>query len=186
MPGAAEIDQAQDHRLAACGRILAECTTVNAVATWLIQNRVWDFTAVYFDAIDHFCHAFMRHHPPRQDHIPERDFELYRGVVEAGYRYHDMMLNTLVQMSGPETTVILMSDHGFHADHLRPKVVPAEPAGPAFEHRDFGIFVMAGPGIEQDTLIHGVNLLDITPTLLAMFGLPVGRDMDGRPIPRSV
>ena len=182
VPRAAEIDQAQDKRLASCGKILAECTSVNAVATELMRQQPWDFMAVYFDAIDHFCHAFMRYHPPRQEHVDERDFELYRGVVEAGYRYHDMMLNTLVEMAGPETTVILMSDHGFHPDHLRPKSIPAEPAGPAFEHRDFGIFVMAGPGIEQDKLLHGVNLLDVTPTLLALFGLPVGQDMDGRPI----
>ena len=182
VPRAAEIDQSQDRRLASCGRILAECTTVNAVATWLMANRPWDFMGVYFDAIDHFCHAFMRYHPPRQEHVDQHDFELYRGVVEAGYRYHDMMLHTLVELAGRETTVILMSDHGFHADHLRPRRIPVEPAGPAFEHRDFGILVMSGPGIEADKLIHGVNLLDVVPTLLAMYGLPVGEDMDGRPI----
>jgi predicted AlkP superfamily phosphohydrolase/phosphomutase/tetratricopeptide (TPR) repeat protein len=182
IPRAAEIDQEQDRRLAACGKIIAECTTVNAVATWLMQNRPWDFMAVYFDAIDHFSHAFMRYHPPRQEHVDERDFELYRGVIEAGYRYHDMMLHTLVEMAGPETTVVLMSDHGFHPDHLRPKRLPAEPAAPAHEHRDLGILVISGPDIERDTLVHGVNLLDITPTLLALFGLPVGKDMDGRPI----
>ncbi|MEX2093338.1 MAG: alkaline phosphatase family protein [Pirellulales bacterium] len=182
VPRAAEIDQAEDKRLASCGKILAECTSVNAIATELMRQQPWDFMAVYFDAIDHFCHAFMRYHPPRQEHVDQRDFELYRGVVEAGYRYHDMLLNTLVEMAGPETTVILISDHGFHPDHLRPKSLPAEPAGPAFEHRDFGIFVMAGPGLEQDKLLHGLNLLDVTPTLLALFGLPVGLDMDGRPI----
>lgn len=182
IPRAAEIDQERDRRLASCGKILAECTSVNAVATWLMQHEPWDFTAVYFDAIDHFCHGFMRYHPPRQEHVDERDFELYRGVIEAAYRYHDMMLHTLLALAGPETTVILMSDHGFHPDHLRPRVIPAEPAGPAIEHREFGIFVIAGPDIVADQLIHGVNLLDITPTLLTLFDLPAGQDMDGRPI----
>jgi len=182
VPRAAEIDQEQDRRLASCGKILAECTSVNAVATWLMQTQPWDFMAVYFDAIDHFCHAFMPYHPPRQQYVSERDFELYGGVVEAGYRYHDMMLNTLIEMAGPDTTVMLLSDHGFHPDHLRPKSIPAEPAGPAYEHRDFGVFAMAGPGIEKDRLLHGLNLLDVTPTLLALFGLPIGQDMDGRPI----
>jgi predicted AlkP superfamily phosphohydrolase/phosphomutase/tetratricopeptide (TPR) repeat protein len=182
VPRAAEIDQEKDQRLAMCGRILAECTSVNAVATWLMANRPWDFMAVYLDAIDHFCHGFMRYHPPRQEHVAEEDFERYSHVIESAYRYHDMMLHTLVEMAGPETTVIVMSDHGFHPDHLRPKRIPAEPAGPAFEHRDFGIFVMAGPGIRGDALVHGINLLDVTPTLLALFGLPVGEDMDGRPV----
>jgi len=182
IPRAAEIDQQRDRRLASCGKVLAECTSVNAVATWLMQNEPWNFTAVYFDAIDHFCHAFMRYHPPRQEHVDERDFELYRSVIEAAYRYHDMMLHTLLALAGPETTVILMSDHGFHPDHLRPRVIPAEPAGPAIEHREFGIFVIAGPDIVADQLIHGVNLLDVAPTLLTLFGLPAGTDMDGRPI----
>ena len=81
---------------------------------------------------------------------------------------------------GPDTRVILMSDHGFHPDHLRPRSIPRIPAGPAIEHRDFGILAMAGPGIKQDELLHGAGILDITPTLLAMFGLPVGDDMDGK------
>ena len=54
-----------------------------------------------------------------------------------------------------ETTVILMSDHGFHPDHLRPASIPDIPAGPAIEHRDLGISAMAGPGIKKDELLHG-------------------------------
>ena len=45
-----------------------------------------------------------------------------------------------------------------------------------------GVFVLQGPDIKQDTLVHGLSLLDITPTLLTLFGLPVGDDMDGQPI----
>ena len=40
--------------------------TVHAAATHLLHARPdWDFFAVYQDAIDHFCHGFMRYHPPR-------------------------------------------------------------------------------------------------------------------------
>jgi hypothetical protein len=92
------------------------------------------------------------------------------------------MLARLIELAGPDATVILMSDHGFHPDQQRRRTLPNEPAGPAAEHRDFGIFVMQGPGIKRDELVHGVNLLDVTPTLLTLFGLPVGEDMDGRPL----
>ena len=67
-------------------------------------------------------------------------------------------------------------------DHLRPLQIPKEPAGPAVEHRDLGMLLMAGPGLKQDALIHGANLLDITPTILTLYGLPVGEDMDGKPL----
>jgi tetratricopeptide (TPR) repeat protein len=75
---------------------------------------------------------------------------------------------------------LIVSDHGFHSDHLRPLSIPKEPAGPAVQHRPTGILAMMGAGIRQDVRIDGATLLDITPTILTLFGLPVGDDMDGR------
>ena len=182
IPHADEVDQEIDSRMAVCATMLSECTTVHAAATYLAQNEPWDYMAVYYDAIDHFCHAFMKYHPPRQPHVSERDFRLYSNVVEAAYRYHDMLLATWLSIAGPETTIVLLSDHGFNIGQLRLEAIPLEPAAPAAEHRDLGIFVMAGPGIKRDERIYGATLLDICPTLLTIAGLPVGRDMDGKPL----
>jgi len=176
-----DLDKAEkDPRMQSLIKTIADCTSIHSAATALIQNERWDFMAVYYDAIDHFGHAFMRYHPPKRDHIDEWDFRVFNYCLEAGYRYHDMMLGTLLRLAGPETTVILMSDHGFHPDHLRPAAIPREPTGPAVEHRQFGIFVAKGPGIRKDERIYGAGLLDICPTLLHLFGLPVGEDMDGK------
>ena len=182
VPKAAEIDQTKDRRLEGLAKTIADCTSIHSAATHLIQTEPWDFMAVYYDAIDHFGHGFMRYHPPRQKWVPEKDFELYHGVIEAAYRYHDMMLGVLMAMAGPDTTVLLMSDHGFHPDNLRPSAIPMEPAGPAVEHRHYGIFALKGPGVKKDERIYGATVLDITPTLLSLFDLPVGRDMDGKPL----
>lgn len=182
IPDAKEVDQETDPRMSACMRTFSECTTIHAAATHLMETEPWDFMAVYYDAIDHFCHGFMKYHPPQRDHVPDQDFKLYKHVVTAAYMYHDMMLTRLLELAGDDTTVILMSDHGFHPDHLRPTLLPAEPAGPAHEHRDYGIFVINGPGIRKDHIVHGVSLLDITPTILTLYGLPVGEDMDGQPL----
>jgi hypothetical protein len=89
-----EIDQDLDKRLAGCMRTLAECMSVQAAAMWLLENQPWDFFAVYYDAIDHFCHGFMKYHPPRQSWIGERDFELYQNVVSMAYQFHDQMLGS--------------------------------------------------------------------------------------------
>jgi len=180
IPLAKEIDQDRDTRLAMFLRTLAECMSIHSAATWLLENRPWDFFAVYYDAIDHFCHGFMKYHPPRQSWIGERDFELYHNVVSMAYQFHDRMLGTLLEKAGEDTTVILMSDHGFHPDHLRPASIPDVPAGPAIEHRDFGILAISGPGIKKDELLHGASVLDIAPTILTLYGLPVGEDMDGK------
>jgi len=185
IPLAREIDQDRDKRLAWFLRTLAECMTIQAAASWLLDNQLpgnksWDFFAVYYEAIDHFCHAFMRYHPPRQSWIGERDFELYQNVVSMAYQFHDEMLGTLVKKAGDDTTVILMSDHGFHPDHLRPASIPDIPAGPAIEHRDFGVLAIRGPGIKQNESLYGSSVLDVTPTVLTLYGLQVGGDMDGK------
>jgi predicted AlkP superfamily phosphohydrolase/phosphomutase/cytochrome c-type biogenesis protein CcmH/NrfG len=180
VPQAAEVDQSKDGRLAILAERLAECLTVHAAATWLIENEPWDFMAVYYDAIDHLSHTFMHYHPPRMQGVPEKDFELYKNVVAETYRFQDLLLGPLLALAGEETTVIVCSDHGYHSDHLRPPWTPAVPGGPEVWHRNFGIVLMAGPHIKKDERIYGATLLDIAPTVLRLFGLPVGADMDGR------
>ena len=180
IPRAAEIDQEKDKGLMSFAKILSENCSIHNAATWILQNEPWDFLAVYYNGIDHFCHGFMHYHPPRMEGIPEERYEIYKEVVNGAYRFHDMMLETLLELAGPEATVMLVSDHGFHSDHLRPRGIPAEPAGPAIQHRPFGIFCMKGAHVQQDERIYGATLLDVTPTILTLFGLPVGADMDGR------
>ena len=108
--------------------------------------------------------------------INDEDFKIYRHVVDTGYIFHDMMLKQLLlEYADDDTTVMLISDHGFHPDHLRPEVIPNEPAGPAKEHRDYGIFVATGPNIRTGHSIQGANLLDIAPTVLTCYGLRPAR-----------
>jgi len=176
-----QLDQAaKDPRVQSLAKTIADCTSIQSAATALMQNEPWDLMCVYFDAIDHFGHAFMKYHPPQRPDVDDWDYRLFHQCVEAGYIYHDMMLGTLLELAGKDTTVVLLSDHGFHPDDFRLNAIPREPAGPAAEHRQFGIFAAKGPGIRKDQRIAGASLLDICPTLLHLFGLPVGDDMDGK------
>ncbi len=162
-------------------KVLANAASVHAASTHLMENTEWDFMAVYHDAIDHFCHLAMKYHPPYRPEIPEEDYNNYKEIVESGYRFHDMMLDRTLDLIDEDTTVILLSDHGFHSDHQRPLYIPKEPSGPAFEHSPYGIVVMSGPGIKKGGMeISGSSVIDITPTLLALYGLPVGKDMEGK------
>jgi len=174
------VDQEKDKRLHTLASVIAETMSMHAAATEVVEHAEWDFAAVYYDSIDHFCHGFMKYHPPRMPQVDEESFAIFSGVVANAYRYHDAMLGRLLQLAGPDTTVVVMSDHGFHPDDLRPRYIPAEAAGPAVEHRHFGILAMHGPGIRAGETIYGANVLDVVPTLLHMFGLPAGRDMDGK------
>jgi len=175
-----EIDPSSDDRLRHLRDHLAECFSMQAAATWILENREWDFLAVYFRTIDEISHHFMPFHPPRLDGVQRHAFDVYKDVVNSAYRLHDLMLGRLIALAGPDVTVIVVSDHGFHSDHLRPTFTPDVPAGITVWHRKQGVLAASGPGLLADELVHGASLLDVTPTILALFGLPVGEDMEGK------
>ena len=179
----------QDARPRMLARLLAECATVQNAATYLAAGDDWDFLAVYYDTIDHAGHGFMEYHPPAMSHVSAEDAATYGYVVRGIYRFHDLLLGRLLDLVGPETAVLIVSDHGFYSDHLRPPVAahtsdPLEKFGrsmnPVAWHAPQGIFVAAGQAIKRDELIHGSTLLDVAPTVLMLLGLPVPDDMDGR------
>lgn len=180
IPEIDKIDHKKDHRYAHLIKDLAECISIHSAATFGLENEDWDFGAVYYNAIDHLSHVFMKYHPPKQEHISEEDFKLYSEVINSTYRFHDMMLARLLELAGPDAHILLMSDHGFYSDHLRLVKLPKEPAAIAREHNPLGVFLLAGPGIKEDERIYGASLLDICPTLLQLFKLPVGSDMEGK------
>lgn len=180
IPRASEIDQETDRRLGIFAGQLAQCASIQAAATHLMATQEWDFSAVYFEGIDHFCHGFVEYQEPKMPHIRQEDFEIYKDVVSGAYRFHDMMLGAMLQLIDEDTCVIVCSDHGFHSGNTRPAFTPNEPAGPAFWHRPLGVLTMSGPGIKKGDTVYGAGLLDITPTILTYFGLPVGADMQGR------
>ena len=180
VPNAAKIDQRTDKRLNAVAKITAEVSSLHAAFTNILRTQDWDFAALYLDGIDHYCHGFMKYHPPHRPHISKADYDLYNYVVTAGYRFHDMMLRRILELVDDNTTVLLISDHGFQPDHLRPRNIPHEPAGPAYEHSPHGIIVAKGPNIRKDEVVYGASVIDITPTVLSIFGLPIAEDMDGK------
>ena len=179
VPRLAEATQEDGKPLHDLAKILAHCASVQATATHLMRKQEWDLAAVFFDGIDHLGHCFMPYHPPHRPGVPKREFELFKDVVAGGYRFFDMMLEAILAHAGEDTTVLLVSDHGFKSDRLRPKGDGWEK--PVDWHRQIGIAVAAGPGIDRGEVLYGAGVLDVTPTVLHLLGLPVGRDMDGRP-----
>ncbi|MEO7319954.1 MAG: tetratricopeptide repeat protein, partial [Chthoniobacteraceae bacterium] len=155
---------------------LAECASLHAVTTAVMAEEPWDFCTAYYEAIDHFGHDFMVFHPPQMAHVRPDLYQAFSGVMNAIYEFHDQMLGRLLELAGPEAHVMIVSDHGFLNSERR----PTGEVDPAQWHRNLGVFVLAGPGVKKDEIIHGATLLDIAPTILTLFGLPVGQDMEGK------
>ena len=179
IPLAAQLDQRDpevQRLLGSLARRLAECISLHALTTALMEEQPWDFCTAYYDTIDRVGHDFMVFHPPRMDNVRPDLYEPFKGVMNAIYEFHDQMLGRLVELAGPQAHVMIVSDHGF----LNGAARPAGPVSPEQWHRNFGMFLLAGPGIRKDATLPGATLLDIAPTALTLFGLPVGRDMEGK------
>ena len=180
--GLEDVDPADDFRVERLARLIAHAASVQSAATYLLETQEWDFGAVYFDCIDHVSHGYINFHPPALPTADPVHARRYADTVNATYRWHDEMLGRLVQLAGPDATVMVVSDHGFESGGGRPLLLPDVPAGPSEGHRDYGIVVAAGPGIARDARVYGASLLHITPSILTLFGLPVARDMDAPPL----
>ncbi len=180
IPNAADIDQEKDKGLNPFAKIMAENVSIHNAATHVMRMTDWDFMAVYYDLIDHFCHAYMKFHPPKLDMVPEESYNLYKDAVKGAYRFQDMMLDRMLELAGEDTNIIILSDHGFESGPRRIIKMPKYPAAPALEHRQFGMFVASGPNIKKNEKVFGLSLIDIAPTVLHMFDLPIGKDMDGK------
>jgi predicted AlkP superfamily phosphohydrolase/phosphomutase len=47
-------------------------------------------------------------------------------------------------------------------------------------HRMNGLFILRGPGVRQGEQIQGARLIDLAPTIYALMGVPIPRDLDGQ------
>lgn len=182
IPRAKEIDQEKNKSIQILSRVLSHNTSVHNAATRLLRTSEWDFMAVYYDFIDHLCHSFMKYYPPKLDNVSQHEYEVYQDVIKGAYRFQDMMLERKLELIDEDTTVIVMSDHGYESGDRRIVKMPNVQAAPALEHRQFGMFAAMGPNIKKNEKIFGLGLIDIAPTLLHLFDLPIGRDMDGKPV----
>lgn len=176
----APLDMEKDAELMAKLRgLLVRLVRTHGAATALAEKEPWDFFSTYYLTIDHTCHEFMHYRAPRRADIDERQFEVFKDVVTNMYRFHDMMLGSLLRFADDDTYVLLCSDHGFHSDHLRPPGSAEMDKQPVAWHRQMGMMCLAGPGIKAGEPIHGATLMDLCPTMLSLLGLPVGKDMPG-------
>lgn len=169
-----------DAVLQSVAKILAQTLSVHNAITYALEEHPWDFAAVYYNSFDHFLHLANRFHPPQMEEISDADFQKYHYIITAACRFYDMMLERLMDLAGPDAHIFLVSDHGFDTDQQRKPFLPLTPGAPALEHQPYGIVAGMGPNWKSGQQIFGASLLDVAPTILALFDAPIGKYMEGR------
>jgi len=136
--------------------------------------------AVYFEISDSASHLFSRFREPKLPRVSEEGHLRYRGVVDTVYRELDLRLGELLDLCGPDTSVILVSDHGFADGAARPDEGDEVQIANAHNwHEHEGILLAAGPPFRPGHRVARASVLDVLPTMLRALELPVASDLDG-------
>lgn len=165
-------------------QIYATMASVANVAERLLLREKPELLAVYFEGIDTAGHMYLRYAPPDYPGTTAAERASFGGAVTAFYRYQDELLGRLVAAAGPETRVLLVSDHGFLSGLERPieRAHTVDYATAALWHRMEGIFVLSGPGVAAGAMIPAPSVFDVCSTVLWLLDLPVAKDSLGKPI----
>jgi Tfp pilus assembly protein PilF/predicted AlkP superfamily phosphohydrolase/phosphomutase len=163
--------------------LIAAGDTYAAISLALRERYHPDFQAVYLEGTDTVAHLFMRYAPPLLPGVTPLESTRFGRAVEEYYRHADEIVGRLVEAAGSDTAIIICSDHGFRTGENRPLTDSRIGFGQAADwHRKYGVIILGGAPFRARHELNEASVLDITPTVLAVLGLPVAEDMDGRPI----
>jgi tetratricopeptide (TPR) repeat protein len=166
--------------LATLIRVVASTENYARIAEDLLGRKQPDLFAVYFEGIDEVSHRFAQLEPPRMPGVSEERFRKYSRVVAGFYRLQDRLLGEILKRLSSDTTLIVLSDHGFATGEARPKDFPPFISGqPGLWHSPFGVLILWGKGVKPGPLPTS-TLYDILPTVLDLLGLPAAEDLPGK------
>jgi len=154
-----------------------EDITMVRAALHLLQNHPQpDLFAIYLDGMDSMQHWYLPYyfHEEHQDVFKADNVARFKDLVPEYYVYMDEVVGQFLGALDPNTIVIVVSDHGFDRGMQRPIGMYDHLKAPP------GVFLIAGDNVKHGETIADASVKDITPTILYLYGLPIGRDMDGR------
>jgi hypothetical protein len=168
-------------------------------AKYLLDTAPADLDIVYLGGTDVIAHRFWRYREPEvfTYPIPERYVDVFAHAIDNYYKAADRMVGELVAKVPENTRIVIVSDHGMHADYLdgtsrgKKTILSAH-------HMDAppGILIAAGEGIRKgpgtaaalamESLEEMGTVFDVTPTLLYLLDIPIGRNMKLGKVMKSV
>jgi len=153
-------------------------------AQLFLETMQPQLTMVHFQAVDLAQHQFYYFHRPESFDEIEWDDDTrarleaarptYAATVDRFAEMLDAELGELLDAVGEETTLLLLSDHGFEAQD--------DPWGSGgHDDAPAGLWIAAGPGIRPGQRIDATHY-DIFPTMVAALGLPLSEELPGEPL----
>ena len=164
---------------------LAPDLTYERAADVLRQAYDPSLLIVAFHGYDTAGHAFYRYaHPEAFGNVDPEDARRYGGVLGGYATLLARWVGEVEKGLRPGDLLVVVSGHGLEPTPLWRRLLGVltgtETPTAGHDGAPPGVLVIAGEGIRPGAQASGASLLDVTPTLLYLMGLPVARDMEGR------
>ncbi len=162
-----------------------EKDTLSTHMALAIQEEIHpDLLLVYLPGIDRISHFIWPGQEPvdaypEDRRLPPEALEKMHESLWLYYRHVDELIGRLMKGYTEDDLIIVLSDHGFEVGDSR--MAGGHESDAALN----GIFYARGKNIPAKYRLgpKELSVNDITPTVLSWFGLPVARDMQGKPAP---
>lgn len=156
----------------------ADQTVLQVTVHFLDTRGQPDFLGVYFGGLLEVSHPFWGPMDEASvDFVDTKDIvETFRDVVPRYYERMDGIIGELLTHVDANSTVIVCSGFGFRGPQRSPEglvMLGIE------MHSEIGVLAAAGPGVRKRASVADASVLDLAPTVLAILGVPVPRDMEG-------
>jgi predicted AlkP superfamily phosphohydrolase/phosphomutase/Tfp pilus assembly protein PilF len=157
---------------------LAKTWTDHRAALSLYQQQEPLVMMMSYEGTDVVNHLFAPYHPPYREGMSETEYRKYWPAVANYYSEIDRLIGEWMKVLSDDTTVIVMSAHGYRWGKTRPRTTPAGRSALA-DHRNPGIFIAYGNHVAPSRANHTISIYDITPSVLSLLGLPKSVEMPG-------
>jgi hypothetical protein len=141
------------------------------------------FVAVRFPGVDAVGHYFLRYATPSAfGDVTDEERRRYGRILEQYYGFIDVHVGQLLDGLGPEDVLLVVS--GFGMEPLSPgkrlleRMVGNSAISGSHERAPDGFLLAYGAPVQPGRPPRA-SVVDVAPTVLYFFGLPVGRDMEG-------
>ncbi len=149
----------------------------------LLEQEMPDLAMVYFGTPDVAGHFWWRYREPDAYHyrIRPREIRFFGEHIDKTYEALDDWIGEILAVTPPETTVLLVSDHGMRAYNL--DGTEGTRSG-GHKEGEPGVFVLSGPSVTDRGLLPPEerrlgHLLDVAPTVCDLLGMPALEEMPG-------
>lgn len=162
---------------------LATARTYHRIGLFLWERERPDLSMTYIEATDSTAHLFghLFRATGLVGELAEQQ-KRYGNAVEQMYLYADRIVGDYMKAMDDQTTLVILSDHGFQLG-----VLPDDPSklrdmrrvSEQFHEID-GILYLYGNKVKPRSRIDQATILDVAPTVLTLLGISPARDMPGR------